>query len=152
MQGEYLVHHRLLHGLQGNTCSIVVSLRLQGNRWSSIWDTSSPSFFSDLGVFTALSHASFPFRSLVFWPFLNLEFVLRGTNSLTDGLSFVLQRLQVGAGWNQLCLARGSPWPLLRETTAASPLPKPGHGCPMHTCTKKLLKRLETSTIILHLH
>jgi len=50
LQVDNLPHHGLLHRLQGNLCS-------------GTWNTSSPSFFTDLGVYRAVSltysHSSF---------------------------------------------------------------------------------------------
>ena len=42
VQGDSLPHHGLPHGLQGNLCS-------------GAWSTSSPSFFTDLGVCRVVS-------------------------------------------------------------------------------------------------
>ena len=42
LQGDSLPHHGLHHGLQGNLCS-------------GAWSTSSPSFFTDLGVCRVVS-------------------------------------------------------------------------------------------------
>jgi len=67
LQGDSPPHHSPHHGLQGNLCS-------------GTWSTSSPSFFTDLGVCTAVSltssHSSLPccFCTVVgFFPhFLNV--------------------------------------------------------------------------------
>ena len=66
LPGDSLPHHGLPHGLQGNLCS-------------GAWSTSSPSFFTDLGVCRAVSltysHSSLRLQLLLcsnFSPFLNL--------------------------------------------------------------------------------
>lgn len=56
---------------------------------------------------------------------LFLNTIFGGATSITDGLSCVLW-VRSRAGWNQLCLAWGSPSPLpTKVTLAAFPLPKP---------------------------
>jgi len=94
---DNLLHHGLLHGLQGNLCS-------------SPQSTSSPSFFSHLAAYRAVSHTFLPHSSLLgsILPFLtdvsqkcHHSRWLRG--SAVPGCGWV------GAIWDWLCLAWGSP-------------------------------------------
>jgi len=125
LQGDYLPHHRLHHELQGKTLC------------SGIWSTSSPFFFTDLGVcrvvsFTS-SHSSLSTSSSPqFFFFSLLKYVV------TEVLPPLLIGLALASSGSFLELAGtgfvsygGSFLQLLTEATPiASPLPKPCHANP----------------------
>jgi len=114
LQGHSLSHHGLLHGPQGNLCS-------------GAWSTSSPSFFTNLGVCRVISlmysHSSLLLQ--FFFPFLKYI--------ITDMLPPSLMGLVLASSGSILEPAgtgsvrhRGSFQQLLTEATpVASPLPKP---------------------------
>ena len=95
LQGDNLPHHGLHHGLQGNLCS-------------GAWSTSSPSFFTDLGVCRAVSltcsHSSLWLQLLCLGflsPFLNL--FPRGATTVAAGFGLGQPWVHLGAGWHRLC-------------------------------------------------
>jgi len=61
LQGDSLPHHGLLHGLQGYLCS-------------GAWSTSSPSFFTDLGVCRAVLSHILTLSPAAKWPFWRCGF------------------------------------------------------------------------------
>jgi len=89
-------------------CSIVVLFQeLQRNPCCAVWSTSSPSFFSHLGVYRLVSHTFL--LTLPGSTFLFLEYI--ATETLPSQLlgSAVPCRRSVGAVWNWLCPAQDTP-------------------------------------------
>lgn len=86
LQEDSLLHYGLSHGLQGNLCS----------------GTSSPSFFTDLGVYRVVSHLFFLLDAVLqqfFSLFLNV--VTKVPPPFLMGLDLPV----VGPSWSQLALA-----------------------------------------------
>jgi len=126
LQGNNLPHHGLHHKLQGKILC------------SGIWSTSSPSFFTDLGVcrvvsFTS-SHSSllnchFP-TELFFLPFLKYV-ITEVLPPLLIGLALASSRSVLELAGTGFIRHGGSFSQLLTEATPAVPLlPKPCHANP----------------------
>jgi len=133
LQGNNLPHHGLLQGLQGNNLPHHGLLQgLQGNLCSGPWSTSSPSFFSCLGVCRVVSLTFLSLSHCVFFPLLKylisevLPLSLIGSASVSSGS--ILELADIGS-----IRHGGSFWQLLTEATpVALPLPKPCHTNPLH--------------------
>ena len=98
LQGDSLPHHGLPHGLQGNLCS-------------GAWSTSSPSFFTDLGVCRVVSltysHSSLQLQFVVQFFSPSLICYPRGATTIADGLGLDQQRVHLGASWHWLYQTQG---------------------------------------------
>ena len=153
--GIHLLRHGVFHSLQVDICSIVnlhglqgdnlphhgLHHRLQGkkNFCSSVWSTSSPSFFTDLGVCRVFSltssHSSLLTAiSLQVCPLLNYAITEALAPSLI-GLALVSSRSVLEPAGAGFIRHRGSFSQLLTEATSiAPPLPKPCHTNPKQGC------------------
>jgi len=123
LQGDSLPHHGLLHGLQGNLCP-------------SAWSTSSPSFFTVLGVCRAVSltysHSSL-YPAAVFSPLLKYVVSQRHYHHLLISLALASNRSILELAGSGSVRHEGSFSQLLTEATVvAPPLPKTCHANPLH--------------------
>jgi len=104
--------HLLQRGVPSTACrgtaclTMVFIMGCRGLR-SGILSTSSPSFFTDLGVSRAVSltssHSSLQLQFCrFFFRFSELHYP-RGPTTVTDGLGLGQLRVRLGAGWHWLC-------------------------------------------------
>lgn len=105
---RFLLHHSLLQ-------------RLLGNLWSGVWSRSSPSSFSHLSAYRAVSHFFSSFLTACAAFSLFLYTFHQGTTFSAGGLSCSLQWVS----WSWPCPAQGSPGLLPQR-------PKSGHLHPVH--------------------
>ncbi|KAM9591464.1 uncharacterized protein ACIBXB_006257 [Morphnus guianensis] len=115
LQGDSLPHHGLHHGLQGNLCS-------------GAWSTSSPSFFTDLGVCRVVSLTCS--HSSLRLPFTSVPTFFLLKNVIPEALPLSLIGSALAGGRSVLEPAgmgslehRGSFQQLLTEATPVTPPP-----------------------------